>query len=84
MQKKWVQLCGEKKENIKRIVKDEDMVDEDKDMLLKIAADSDPEKHDKKIVDGLKKRQLLALQSKKTYRVTKGPNYMPKRQKLET
>lgn len=84
MQKKWVQLCGEKKENIKRIVKDEDMIDEDKDMLLKIAADSDPEKHDKKIVDGLKKRQLLTLQSKKTYRVTKGPNYMPKRQKLET
>ena len=34
MQKKWVQLCGEKKENVKRIVKDEDVNDEDKTLLL--------------------------------------------------
>jgi phenylalanyl-tRNA synthetase alpha chain len=84
MQKKWIQLCGAQKENVKRIVADGDIVDDDKTLLHKIASDPDPEKHDKKIVDGLKKRQLVVLGSKKSYRVTKGPNFMPVRQKLET
>ena len=82
MQKKWVQLCGAQKENVKRVAAE--LVDEDRDLLQKIAADPNPEKHDKKVVDGLKKRQLLNLVSKKSYKVTKGPNYMPQRQKLET
>lgn len=77
MQKKWVQLCGAQKENVKRVAAE--LVDEDRDLLQKIAADPNPEKHDKKIIDGLKKRQLLNIVSKKSYKVTKGPNYMPER-----
>jgi phenylalanyl-tRNA synthetase alpha chain len=84
MQKKWVQLCGAQKENVKRIVKDAELIDEDRTLLLAIQANPDPEKHDKKVIDNLKKRQLLNLVSKKSYRVTKGPNYLPQRQKLET
>ena len=42
------------------------------------------EKHDKKVVDQLKKRKLVALVSIKTYKVTKGQNYAPERVKLET
>ncbi len=75
-------MTGAQKENVKRVAAE--LVDEDKDLLQKIAADPNPEKHDKKIVDGLKKRQLLNLLSKKSYKVTKGPNYMPQRAKLET
>ena len=56
MQKKWIQLCGAQKESVKRVVADADINDEDKTLLTKIASDPDPEKHDKKIVDGLKKR----------------------------
>lgn len=52
--------------------------------MLSIAESPDPEKHDKKVLDGLKKRQLINIVSKKSYKVTKGENYMPKRQKLET
>jgi hypothetical protein len=75
-------LTGAQKENVKRVAAE--LVDDDKDLLHKIAADPNPEKHDKKVVDGLKKRQLLNLLSKKSYKVTKGPNYMPQRAKLET
>lgn len=75
-------MTGAQKENVKRVAAE--LVDEDKDLLQKIAADPNPEKHDKKVVDGLKKRQLLNLLSKKSYKVTKGPNYMPQRAKLET
>jgi hypothetical protein len=53
--------------------------DEDKTLLLAIQNIPDPEKHDKKVIDNLKKRQLVNVVSKKSYRVTKGPNYLPVR-----
>lgn len=34
MQKKWVQLCGAQKENVKRIVNDGNLNDEDRTLLL--------------------------------------------------
>jgi len=40
--------------------------------------------HDKKTVELFKKRKLVNVVSMKSYRVTKGPNYMPVRAKLET
>ena len=79
MQKKWVQLSGAQKENVKRVVNDSDLNDEDKTLLLTIQNIPDPEKHDKKVIDNLKKRQLVNVVSKKSYRVTKGPNYLPVR-----
>jgi hypothetical protein len=45
---------------------------------------SDLESHDKKLVDALKKRKLLNVVSKKSYKVTKGSEYMPVRAKMET
>lgn len=42
------------------------------------------ELYDKKIIDQLKKRQLLNVISLKSYKVEKGPNFSVERKKLET
>ena len=55
------------------------IVDDDRALLLKIEEEPEPEKHDKKILDQLKKRQLINHVSKKSYKFTKGENYLPKR-----
>lgn len=44
----------------------------------------DLDKHDKKVIEQLKKRKLLNTVSLKSYKVTKGDNYQPVRQRLET
>jgi len=53
-------------------------------LLSAFLTEKDYAKHDKKIVDALKKRKLLNVQSIKSYEVTKGANYAPERVKLET
>jgi phenylalanyl-tRNA synthetase alpha chain len=42
------------------------------------------DKNGQKIVDGLKKRKLVNVATIKSYKVTKGENFQPERQKLET
>lgn len=82
MQRKWIQLDGANKNVVVRIA--EKLVDEDKELLSKYRENSDLEAHDKKIVDQMKKRKLINVVTNKSYRVTKGTNFAPKRQKLET
>lgn len=82
MKNKWVQICGEKKENVKRVV--EELKDEDQIALQKFEQESQVDKHDKKTIDLFKKRKLVTIVSQKSYRVTKGANFAAKRVKLET
>lgn len=82
MQRKWIQLDGANKNVVVRIA--EQLVDEDKELLSKYASNSDLEAHDKKIVDQMKKRKLINVVTNKSYKVTKGANFAPKRQKMET
>lgn len=77
MQKKWIQLDGANKNVVVRIA--EKLVDEDKELLSKYRENSDLEAHDKKIVDQMKKRKLINVVTNKSYRVTKGSNFAPKR-----
>ncbi len=56
-------------------------------MLQSILDNPDPAAYEgdkKKVIDLLKKRKLVNLVSKKAYKVTKGKNFAPIRQKLET
>lgn len=82
MSNKWVQLCGDKKQNVKRIA--EKIDDLDKVQLSKFNDEKNIDSHDKKIVDMFKKRKLIQQSTLKSYKVTKGVNYAPKREKLET
>ena len=54
MQKKWIQVGGEKKDLVTRTAAD--LLDQDKDLLCKFLSASPLESHDKKVVDQLKKR----------------------------
>lgn len=51
--------------------------------LQAFRAETDPAKHDKKILDGLKKRKLVSIAVAKSYFVTKGDKFKPLKQKLE-
>ncbi len=82
MQKKWIQLDGANKNSVVRIA--EKLVDDDKELLSKYRENTDLEAHDKKIVDQMKKRKLINVVTNKSYRVTKGTNFAPRRQKMET
>jgi len=82
MKNKWVKLAGEKKDKVIRIAAE--LKDDEMPLLQAIQADGDAGKHDKKIIDGLKKRKLVALTTLKSYKVTKGTNYAPQREKMET
>lgn len=82
MQRKWIQLDGANKNVVVRIA--ENLVDEDKELLSKYRDNTDLEAHDKKVVDQMKKRKLINVVTNKSYKVTKGTNFAPKRQKLET
>lgn len=73
MQRKWVQLDADNKENVKRIA--EHIEDSEKDQLLKFVEIPDLESHDKKIIDQLKKRKLVNVVSQKYYKVSKGENF---------
>ena len=81
MKNKWVKIADDKNYVI-RIA--QNLVDEERDQLAAFIAKPDIEAHDKKIVEALKKRKLLNVVSQKSYKVTKGTEFMPTRVKLET
>ena len=81
MKNKWVKIA-EDKNFVVRIA--EKLVDDEKEQLSAFVAKPDLESHDKKVVEALKKRKLLNVVSQKSYKVTKGSEYMPTRVKLET
>lgn len=77
MKNKWIALAGGSKDVVERIA--EKLDDQDRELLQKYKDNTDLEAHDKKIVDQMKKRQLLNVVSQKSYVVTKGANFMPER-----
>jgi hypothetical protein len=81
MKNKWVKLA-EDKNSVIRIA--EKVVDEEKDQLSAFVTEPSFEAHDKKIVETLKKRKLLSVISQKSYKVTKGTEFLPTRVKCET
>lgn len=81
MKNKWVKIADDKSCVI-RIA--EKVVDDEKEQLSAFVTNSDLEVHDKKVVEALKKRKLLNVVSQKSYKVTKGTEFMPSRVKLET
>ena len=81
----WIKLCSEKKDKVKKIVrKVEKLEDEGKEVLLNFKNKPDEGNHEKKLIDEMKKRKLITVVSNKSYKVTKGPQYAPAREKLET
>lgn len=81
MKNKWVKIA-EDKNYVVRIA--EKVVDDEKEQLSAFVAKPDLDSHDKKVVEALKKRKLLNVVSQKSYKVTKGTEFMPTRVKLET
>ena len=81
MQRKWVQLVPDNKEQVNRLA--EKLEDSEKELLLKYKENADVDAHDKKVLDQMKKRKLVAVVTSKHYKVTKGNNYSPVRVKLE-
>lgn len=81
MKNKWVRLEADKV-SVTRIA--ENLQDDEKLQLSAYVSNSDLEAHDKKVVDALKKRKLLNVNSSKSYKVTKGSEFQPSRVKLET
>lgn len=81
MKNKWVKIA-EDKNYVVRIA--EKVVDDEKEQLSAFVAKPDLDSHDKKVVEVLKKRKLLNVVSQKSYKVTKGSEFMPTRVKLET
>jgi phenylalanyl-tRNA synthetase alpha chain len=81
MKNKWVKIA-EDKNYVVRIA--EKVVDDEKEQLSAFVTNPDLEAHDKKVVEALKKRKLLNVVSHKSYKVTKGTEFMPTRVKLET
>lgn len=77
MKNKWVKLVPDNKDQVERIASD--LKDDDKEQLSAFLTEKSLDKHDKKIVDALKKRKLLNVVSLKSYLVTKGKNYAPER-----
>lgn len=61
MQRKWVQLDPADKKNVIRIA--DGIEDTERDTLRKFTEENDLEKYDKKVVDLLKKRQLVNVVS---------------------
>ena len=82
MQRKWVQLDTFDKKNVVRIA--EAIDDTERDTLKKFTEEGDIERHDKKVVDLLKKRQLVNVVTHKFYKISKGENFQLERVKLET
>lgn len=80
MKNKWLKNID--KATIERVK--EDLVDEDKELLIKFQENSSLEAHDKKVVDNIKKRKMISIVSHKSYKISKGSNFQPKRVKLET
>ena len=81
MKNKWVKLESDKT-SVTRIA--ETLQDDEKKQLSAYVEEPDADKHDKKVLDQLKKRKLLNVVTMKSYKVTKGPEYQNTRVKLET
>lgn len=81
MKNKWVKLESDKV-SVTRIA--ENLVDDEKRQLSAYVQEPNLDAHDKKVVDQLKKRKLLNVITMKSYKVTKGSEFMPTRVKLET
>ena len=81
----WIKLASEKKDKVKKIVRTADKLeDEGRKVLLNFKNNPDESTHEKKLIDEMKKRKLIAVLVTKSYKVTKGENYAPAREKLET
>lgn len=72
MKNKWIRLESDKV-SVTRIA--ENLADSERDQLAAFVAQPDYESHDKKLVDGLKKRKLVNLVTSKSYKVSKGSEY---------
>jgi len=81
MKNKWVKLEADKL-SVTRLA--EELKDDDKVQLSAYLEQPNLDSHDKKVVDGLKKRKLLNVVSHKSYLVKKGKDFQPSRVKLET
>lgn len=81
MSKKWVKLSDDKQSVVRLVA---DLTDEDMIQLRAFQENSSVAAHDKKVLDALKKRKLVSVVTNKSYKVTKGSEYAPERQKLET
>ena len=81
MKNKWVKLAGDKKEKVIRIA--EELKDAEQDQLNAFVASPEVEGHDKKLLDQFKKRKLISIITRKSYKVTKGAQFKPTRAKLE-
>ena len=82
MKNKWVKLAGDKKEKVVRTA--EELKDAEQDQLNAFVASPEVERHDKKMLDQFKKRKLISIITRKSYKVTKGAQFNPTRAKLET
>ena len=82
MQRKWIAIEGDKKDIVRRIA--DKLDDQEKEQLEKYQQNTDYEQHDKKVIEGLKKRKLVNVITQKSYRVVKGTNFAPVRVRLET
>ena len=81
----WIKLASEKKDKVKKVLRIADKLeDEGQTVLLGFRDQPNEEKHEKKVTDEYKKRKLITVVVTKSYKVTKGPNYAPAREKLET
>lgn len=74
MKQKWIKKDGDKFE---RIVAEP--VDADQTQLQKFIADTNPDSHEKKVLDNFKKRKHINVKTNKTYKVTKGPQFATER-----
>lgn len=82
MGRKWVKLSDDKNSVIRLA---DELIDEDMISLSEYKKDPDFDHHtDKKKLDMLKKRKLVSVATKKSYKVTRGTEYAPERVKLET
>mmetsp|Transcript_100480 Transcript_100480/g.138492 ORF Transcript_100480/g.138492 Transcript_100480/m.138492 type:complete len:225 (+) Transcript_100480:411-1085(+) len=81
MKNKWVKISADKK-SVERIA--EEIKDDEKDQLAAFLNENKIEAYDKKLIDGIKKRKLINIVSKKSYEVTKGSNFALQRVKLTT
>jgi phenylalanyl-tRNA synthetase alpha chain len=75
MKNKWVSVCGDKKEKVKRI--QAEVQDDDCNQLKAYLNNTSIEAHDKKNLDLMKKRQLLTIVTIKTFKADKGEMFQP-------
>ena len=60
------------------------LVDDGQKVLKAIKDNPSVDAHDKKVREDLKKRKLDTIEKRTSYKVTKGPNYAPHKEKLPT